>query len=396
MILNSSVEADYTTEAIALHDFTARSNKEISFNKGDKIKIYTRTTPDWWDAKVDGKYGYVPVSYIKIIENSSPASAPPAKLTLGTTNGENHPTNATELKKEWKKSHEQSKQLDRVDGGNPPKNPPKNFTAEKQGSGDEEEEPCGNVFAAIDPTCSVETTAAGAGGPLMKRVGSERSPRLQPRDAASPTHRTQSDKRDVKPRVVISQQQQQAASDLDSSTDDSPTNPPQHTLPKVNATPNIVGTGTYPPPGGGGGGAVKCATNPMFVVSQQDLFTNKLRSTSDSTEEKKSSDGGARISSSEVDISRERPMSVKDKSKVFGSSSTSSIPSSGGAGDRPQSQVIRPVVLGHMQIESADRPSPVPNFKPPPPPALKPKPSVRKKENGSQTSLVSKDDNTRL
>jgi len=377
----TEAEADYTTEAIALHDFTARSNKEISFHKGDKIKIYTKTTPDWWDAKVDGKYGYVPVSYIKIIGNTSASSIRHAMTVSGAN--DSHPND--EEKKEWKKDNEPFDPLDQLDGGICSTNHPSSTDLE-EGFSDDDGEHCGNVFAAIDPTCSPENAVS------TKKVVPERSSYggLQ---SNSPT-RPRKNRFELKAGTALRSNNDPDVSEEESSA----SQPPMHLASKSTPTNTTnITAHTYPPPTGHG---AKSATNPMFVVSKQDLFANKLRSTSETLHEDQKSDDHRTSPQvlSEMDLSRDRPLSVKDKSKAFSknASTLSSLgPDLSGIADRPQSQILPPV-LGHMRIESADRLAPAPNFKPPPPPALKPKPSARKKENGSQNSVNSKEDNTRL
>lgn len=56
-------------EAVALHDYTARSDKELSFKRGDSLQVIEKT-PDnnWWDGFVGEKRGFIPVAYIEILE----------------------------------------------------------------------------------------------------------------------------------------------------------------------------------------------------------------------------------------------------------------------------------------------------------------------------------------
>lgn len=70
-------------DARALHDYTARSDKELSFKKGDLLQVIEKT-PDnnWWDGFIQRRRGFIPVAYIEILE-LNPASpdtttAPPA------------------------------------------------------------------------------------------------------------------------------------------------------------------------------------------------------------------------------------------------------------------------------------------------------------------------------
>ena len=53
-------------DAEALYDYSARSSKELSFKKGDVIKVYKRFNEDWWDGCHNDVEGFVPASYIRI------------------------------------------------------------------------------------------------------------------------------------------------------------------------------------------------------------------------------------------------------------------------------------------------------------------------------------------
>lgn len=61
----SSAEAE-TLEAIAQFDFTARSQRELSFKKGDLLTLYTQVSSDWWKGTKDGRDGLVPDKYIML------------------------------------------------------------------------------------------------------------------------------------------------------------------------------------------------------------------------------------------------------------------------------------------------------------------------------------------
>ena len=53
-------------DAEALFDYSARSSKELSFKKGDIIRVFKRFNPDWWDGTINGTDGFVPAKYIRI------------------------------------------------------------------------------------------------------------------------------------------------------------------------------------------------------------------------------------------------------------------------------------------------------------------------------------------
>ncbi len=69
--------------ARALYDYSARSDKELSFNRGDALQVITKT-PDnnWWDGFHFGKRGFIPVAYVEITELKTSPSPTPAVETV--------------------------------------------------------------------------------------------------------------------------------------------------------------------------------------------------------------------------------------------------------------------------------------------------------------------------
>ncbi|CCO29085.1 Class E vacuolar protein-sorting machinery protein HSE1 [Rhizoctonia solani AG-1 IB] len=49
----------------ALHDFNATEQGELSFKKGDVIKIVDRCYKDWWRGQIKGTVGLLPVNYVE-------------------------------------------------------------------------------------------------------------------------------------------------------------------------------------------------------------------------------------------------------------------------------------------------------------------------------------------
>ncbi|KAG7178258.1 SLIT-ROBO Rho GTPase-activating protein 1-like, partial [Homarus americanus] len=47
-------------EAIAQFDFNARSERELSFNKGDVLVLHSQVSSDWWRGSFQGKQGLIP------------------------------------------------------------------------------------------------------------------------------------------------------------------------------------------------------------------------------------------------------------------------------------------------------------------------------------------------
>ncbi|CAL4139167.1 unnamed protein product, partial [Meganyctiphanes norvegica] len=58
-------------EATGLHDFTSTAEDELSFFKGQKLKIMSMGDDEnWCTAEIADRRGMVPSNYIKIAENS--------------------------------------------------------------------------------------------------------------------------------------------------------------------------------------------------------------------------------------------------------------------------------------------------------------------------------------
>ena len=55
--------------AMALHDYNARNDKELTFKRGDLLQVIEKT-PDgnWWDGFTGRKRGYIPVAFVEIRE----------------------------------------------------------------------------------------------------------------------------------------------------------------------------------------------------------------------------------------------------------------------------------------------------------------------------------------
>lgn len=52
--------------AIALYDYEAQEENEISFKEGDIITNLNFVTDDWWEGVIDGKCGLFPGNYVEI------------------------------------------------------------------------------------------------------------------------------------------------------------------------------------------------------------------------------------------------------------------------------------------------------------------------------------------
>lgn len=52
-------------EAIAEYDYQGRSDKELSFRKGDVLMLFNRVSCDWWNGELMGQRGLIPDKYIQ-------------------------------------------------------------------------------------------------------------------------------------------------------------------------------------------------------------------------------------------------------------------------------------------------------------------------------------------
>ncbi|XP_032219834.1 SLIT-ROBO Rho GTPase-activating protein 1 [Nematostella vectensis] len=91
----SDSEEDFEPrDAAALYDYSARSSKELSFKKGDIIRVFKRFNDDWWDGTLGDSDGFVPASYIKIQDPDSTEGdsmfSPQTDLSRSLSGGESH------------------------------------------------------------------------------------------------------------------------------------------------------------------------------------------------------------------------------------------------------------------------------------------------------------------
>ena len=53
-------------DAVALFDFRARNEKELSLKKGDAVQLHTRVSSEWWKGSCGGYTGLIPHNYIAL------------------------------------------------------------------------------------------------------------------------------------------------------------------------------------------------------------------------------------------------------------------------------------------------------------------------------------------
>ena len=51
-------------EAVAQFDFQGRTERELSFKKGDVLIVYHQKSDDWWEGAFHGKEGLIPDKYV--------------------------------------------------------------------------------------------------------------------------------------------------------------------------------------------------------------------------------------------------------------------------------------------------------------------------------------------
>jgi hypothetical protein len=64
-----------------LYNYKARSDKELSFKKGDIIQVFKRSNNDWWDGCLDGVDGFVPCAYVQLLDDESDGHSPESRTT---------------------------------------------------------------------------------------------------------------------------------------------------------------------------------------------------------------------------------------------------------------------------------------------------------------------------
>lgn len=52
---------------MALYDFQARTDRELSFKKGDSMTVFEKVSADWWDAVIKDQEGLIPDKYITLL-----------------------------------------------------------------------------------------------------------------------------------------------------------------------------------------------------------------------------------------------------------------------------------------------------------------------------------------
>lgn len=61
-------EAEGVVEAVACFAYTGRTAQELTFQRGDVLRLYARASSDWWRGEHAGVQGLIPHKYITLSE----------------------------------------------------------------------------------------------------------------------------------------------------------------------------------------------------------------------------------------------------------------------------------------------------------------------------------------
>ncbi|PNJ58702.1 ITSN2 isoform 8, partial [Pongo abelii] len=60
-------------QVIAMYDYAANNEDELSFSKGQLINVMNKDDPDWWQGEINGVAGLFPSNYVKMTTDSDPS-----------------------------------------------------------------------------------------------------------------------------------------------------------------------------------------------------------------------------------------------------------------------------------------------------------------------------------
>lgn len=75
--LSSSLSLFFLTlvcQVIAIYDYTAANEDELSFSKSQVINVLDKSNPDWWKGELNGVTGLIPTNYVKMTTSDSDPS----------------------------------------------------------------------------------------------------------------------------------------------------------------------------------------------------------------------------------------------------------------------------------------------------------------------------------
>uniref|UniRef100_A0A8C0LF53 Rho GTPase activating protein 4 n=1 Tax=Canis lupus dingo TaxID=286419 RepID=A0A8C0LF53_CANLU len=75
-------DLDGGVEAVACFSYTGRTAQELSFQRGDVLRLYERASGDWWRGECAGARGLIPHKYITLAEKHSAGQGPQVAAEL--------------------------------------------------------------------------------------------------------------------------------------------------------------------------------------------------------------------------------------------------------------------------------------------------------------------------
>lgn len=63
-----SPDLERVVEAVACFAYTGRTAQELTFQRGDVLRLHARASSDWWRGERAGVWGLVPHKYIMLPE----------------------------------------------------------------------------------------------------------------------------------------------------------------------------------------------------------------------------------------------------------------------------------------------------------------------------------------
>uniref|UniRef100_A0A8C5GVI1 Intersectin-2-like n=1 Tax=Gouania willdenowi TaxID=441366 RepID=A0A8C5GVI1_GOUWI len=63
---SNSGKSTPASQVIAIYDYSAANQDEISFSKGQLINVLDKSNPDWWKGEINGATGLFPFNYVKL------------------------------------------------------------------------------------------------------------------------------------------------------------------------------------------------------------------------------------------------------------------------------------------------------------------------------------------